>query len=162
EYRAPRKREELLCLTDKARRELEPKSLAELMSRVGRERIEKARQRLADKSPTERRQLLRADWSKLLGRVTPSGSPVVKSMATDDQPIAGATVERIVLEVEPGIVVPVVLLRPLARTGRAPAVVAVAQAGKAGFLKERDDELEKLVRGGTVVVLPDLRGTGET
>jgi hypothetical protein len=41
-------------------------------------------------------------------------------------------------------------------------VVALAQAGKAGFLKHRAGELEKLVRGGAIVVLPDLRGTGES
>jgi cephalosporin-C deacetylase-like acetyl esterase len=162
EYRAPRQWEELLCLTDKARRELQPKSLLELMSSVGQERLEKARRRLAGKSPTERRQLLRDDWEKLLGPVTPVRPPVVKSKSTDDQPIAGAKVERILLEVEPGIVVPLVVLTPVRVTGRAPAVVGLAQAGKAGFLKERASELEKLVRSGTVVVLPDFRGTGET
>jgi hypothetical protein len=41
-------------------------------------------------------------------------------------------------------------------------VVGLAQGGKAGFLKERTDELQKLLQNGVMVVLPDLRGTGET
>ncbi|MBY0521821.1 MAG: acetylxylan esterase [Gemmataceae bacterium] len=162
EYSAPRKPTELVCLTDKAREELKPKGLNELMSAVGQERIDAARKRLAGKTPDERRQLHRDDWSKLLGPVTPAKPPVVKASATDEQPAAGAKVERIVLEVEPGIVVPVLVLTPAKMTGRAPVVVGLAQSGKAGFLKERAGELEKLVKGGTIVVLPDLRGTGDT
>jgi dienelactone hydrolase len=162
EYSMPRKREELICLTDKARQELKPKSLNELMSAVGQERIEAARKRLTGKSPAERRQLLRDDWSKLLGPVTPAKPPVVKANVTDPEPVGGAKVERLVLEVEPGIVVPVLVLTPPKLSGRAPAVIGLAQTGKAGFLKERAGELQKLVRGGTIVVLPDLRGTGET
>jgi hypothetical protein len=162
EYSAPRKRDELICLTDKARRELKPKSLNELMGKVGAERIEKARKKLAGKSPAERRQVLRDEWTALLGPVSSGKPPIVKAQSTDEQAVAGARVERVVLEVEPGIVVPVLLLSPEKVSGRAPAVVCLAQTGKAGFLKERAGELEKLVRGGTIVVLPDLRGTGES
>lgn len=162
EYSAPRMSAELTCLTDKAREELKPKSLNELMSALGQERIEAARKRLAGKSPAERRQLLRDNWSKLLGPVTPASPPVVKAITTDDQPVAGARVERIILEVEPGIVVPVMVLVPAKGTGRAPVVIGLAQGGKAGFLKERAGELQKLVQGGTMVILPDVRGTGET
>jgi hypothetical protein len=94
--------------------------------------------------------------------LAPARPPVVKAQTADDQPVAGARVERIVLEVEPDIVVPVVILTPTKLTGRAPVVIGLAQSGKAGFLKERAAELQKLVQGGTMVVLPDVRGTGET
>src|SRR5262249_44337836 len=110
EYSAPRKREELICLTDKARRDLKPKSLNELMSDIGTERIEKARKRLAGKSPAERRQVLRETWAGLLGLVAPEKPPVVRSQKTDEQAVAGARVERVVLEVEPGVMVPVLVL----------------------------------------------------
>src|SRR5439155_20390272 len=79
-----------------------------------------------------------------------------------DQLVGGARVERILLEVEPGIVVPVIVLTPAKRTGLAPVVVGLAQSGKAGFLKERPGELQQLIQGGAIVVLPDVRGTGET
>jgi len=132
------------------------------MSALGMERIEKARKRLNGKTADELRKLLRDDWSKLLGPVSPVKMPVVQAKTTDAQPVAGAKVERIVLEVEPGIVVPVILLTPAERNDLAPVVIGLAQAGKTGFLKERANELQKLVQGGAIVVLPDLRGTGET
>jgi hypothetical protein len=94
--------------------------------------------------------------------VTPAKPPVVQATVTGEQPVAGARVERIVLEVEPGIVVPVMVLAPAKLPGRAPVVIGLAQAGKAGFLKERAAELQKLLQSGAIVVLPDLRGTGET
>lgn len=162
EYSAPRPSAELICLTDQARQELKPKSLNELMSALGQERIDAARKRLAGKSPAARHQLLRDDWSRLLGPVIPAKPPVVTSSATDDQLVAGAKIERIVLEVEPGIVVPVLVLSLDKLTDRAPVVIGLAQSGKAGFLKERAAELQKLIQGGAIVVLPDVRGTGET
>jgi len=161
EYSAPRKTEELVCWTEKARGELQPRSLNEVMSAVGAERIAAARRRLADKSPEERRRLLQTEWTKALGPITPSTAPSVRASAADDQPTAGAKVERIVLEVEPGIVVPMLVLSPVDVSGRLPGVVGLAQGGKAGFLKERAAEVQRLVHHGMVVVLPDLRGTGE-
>lgn len=161
EYRMPRMSDELTCWTDAARQELKPRSLPELTSALGQERIEKAREKLAGKSPEEQRTLLRDGWTKLLGPITPA-KPVVKSQATDEQSPTGMKVERLVLETEAGIVVPVIVLSPAKANGKVPVVVGFAQAGKAGFLKERSEDVLKLVKGGAVVVLPDLRGTGES
>jgi hypothetical protein len=86
----------------------------------------------------------------------------VKTTAIAPESVAGAKVERVVLEVEPGIVVPLVVLSPAKATGKAPAVVGLSQAGKAGFAQHRAPEVRKLLDSGTMVVLPDLRGTGET
>jgi cephalosporin-C deacetylase-like acetyl esterase len=162
EYSAPRQSAELICLTDRFRQELKPKSLNELMSALGQARIEAARKRLAGKMPAERRRLLQHEWGKLLGPVKPAQPPVVKAHATDDQSVAEAKVERIVLEVEPGIVVPMIVLTPGKLTDRAPVVIGLTQVGKSGFLKQRASELQKLVQTGTIVVLPDVRGTGES
>jgi dienelactone hydrolase len=162
EYRAPRPGAELVCLTEQAKKEIQPKGLNDVLSAIGQARVEKARARLAGKDPEERRQMLRAEWGKLLGPVTPVKAAVVKEKSTDAATMGGAKVERIVLEVEPGIVVPVLVLTPEKLGGRAPVVVCLAQAGKAGFLKERSEELHRLVQAGVVVALPDLRGTGET
>lgn len=163
EYSMPRKPDELVCLTDKVRAELKPKSLNELMNALGSERIEAARQRLAGKSPEERRKLLRDDWSKLLGPVAPPRPPVGwKKRLPDVETVGGANIERILLDVEPGIVVPMLVLTPEKLTGKAPVVIGMAQSGKAGFLKERAGEIQKLIQGGAIVVLPDVRGTGES
>ncbi|MCE9530689.1 MAG: acetylxylan esterase [Planctomycetes bacterium] len=161
EYSARRQSSELVCMTEKARQELNPKSLNEVLSGLANERIEKARKKLETKSPVERHQMLREDWTMLLGPIAPA-KPVVKSATADDKLVAGAKVERILLEVEPGIVVPIVVLSPAKLNGHAPVVVAVAQAGKEAFLKDRTAEIQKLIEGGMIVVLPDVRGTGET
>ena len=70
---------------------------------------------------------------------------------------------RFVLGIERGIHVPMLVLLP----NKIPddgcgAVVAVAQSGKAGFLKHRAAALATLLEKGVAVCLPDLRGTGET
>jgi dienelactone hydrolase len=162
EYSAPRKREELLCLTPSVRKELKPKSLTQLMSGLGNERVARAREQMGRMAPTERREWLRRKWQALLGPVTPAQEPLVRSRSIDDRSIGGAKVERVVLEVEPGIVVPVLIFAPVQPAGRMPAVVGLAQAGKAGFLQQRAPEIGQMVRGGAMVVLPDLRGIGES
>jgi len=162
EYSSPRNASELTCLTDAAKGELQLKNLLALMSRLGSDRVNAARKRLAAKSPAERREILRRDWSNLLGPVTLATPPVVKTSATDNDLAVGAKVQRIVLDVEAGIIVPLIVLTPDTLPNRAPVVVAVAESGKAGFLKERSTELEKLVRSGFIVALPDVRGTGES
>ncbi len=71
--------------------------------------------------------------------------------------------ELVVLETEPSIAVPLLLLRPGGRpTTRTPAVVGIAQHGKQDFLQQRADQIAGLLAGGVAVCLPDLRGTGET
>ncbi len=71
-------------------------------------------------------------------------------------------VERIALEVEPGVVVPLVLLRSTPKDADGPVVVAFARDGKDKLLAARCAEFAQLLAGGAVVCLADLRGTGET
>jgi hypothetical protein len=62
-----------------------------------------------------------------------------------------------------GAVVPLLVLTPPSRPGTSPPVVVMlAQAGKQAVLKNRAAEVASLLEGGAAVVLPDLRGTGET
>jgi hypothetical protein len=84
-------------------------------------------------------------------------------MVRDVRSVGDISVERILLKVDPGILVPLVLqLPPRREGGRCPIVVALAQEGKQGFLRHRPETIADLLRGGAVVCLPDLRGTGET
>ncbi len=100
-------------------------------------------------------------WAALLGDTTPTADPKVTTSATRSS--GDVAVENISLEVDAGIVVPLILLTPKhAGDQRLPVVVAVAQGGKQGFLKERSAELAALLKGNIAVCLPDLRGTGET
>jgi cephalosporin-C deacetylase-like acetyl esterase len=75
--------------------------------------------------------------------------------------LSGAEVEGAVLEIEGGIPVPMMILRPKT-AAPAPLVIAVAQGGKSRFLANRAPELARLIAAGIAVCLPDVRGTGET
>jgi cephalosporin-C deacetylase-like acetyl esterase len=153
--------EELTALTPALAREMKARPLHELAATLGEERAEAARRRLAVLQPAARREQLRRDWARLLGDVAPHGE--AKVIASHKERLGDVTVERLAFEVEPGIVVPVLLLLPPSKSGeRLPLVVAVAQAGKRGFLEERAADLAGLLNGGVAVCLPDVRGTGET
>ncbi len=129
---------DLLCLTP----EIKPRPLHEL---------------LKDRTGTFSREA----WAKLLGGVDPTGDPRVAAL----EPLRAGdvAVERLSLEVDAGIVVPaLVLVPPHGKEARLPVVVAFAQGGKREFLKNRAVEIAALLKGGAIVCLPDLRGTGET
>jgi hypothetical protein len=162
EYHAPRPAGELACLTEEAVKQIKPKSQSAVMTEMATARIERARAGLAGKSVEERGRSLRAAWSKLLGPIAPARPAILKATATDARAVPGANLERLVLEVEPGILVPLVVVAPRTRARQNPVVIGLAQAGKAAFFKERSGELRKLLDAGVTVVLPDLRGTGET
>ncbi len=152
--------DELTCLTPDAADRRPGRPVHELAADIGAARVAAARRRLAELDPAAQRRWLRHQWAKLLGEVEPRGDAHVTQVRTEQTP--DATVERIVLEVEPGIVVPLMLLRPGDAAGRRPVVVAVAQQGKQAFLEHRSETIAALLRGGVAVCLPDLRGTGET
>jgi dienelactone hydrolase len=161
EVQRRRSAEELLCLTPKVAAEFKPRPVYELAAELGAARAAAAHKRLAALQPVERRQQLRRDWARLLGEVEPKADPKVAGRRQERQGMV--KVERVVLEVEPGIVVPLLLLLPPAQKGgRLPGVVGVAQEGKQALLVKRADEVAALLKGGAAVCLPDLRGTGET
>jgi cephalosporin-C deacetylase-like acetyl esterase len=161
EYSKPRPSEELLCLTPEAVRQFRPRPLHELAAEVGASRADVARRRLDGLGPEGRRAELRRTWARLLGDVEPGADP--KVLDRKAQPVADANAERIALEVEPGVVVPLVLLRPATGPGkRPPVVVGMAQEGKQAFLEHRSGPIAELLGGGAAVCLIDVRGTGET
>lgn len=162
EYSNRRENRELICLTDAARRELKPKSLMNAMAAAADERIARARKTLKGKGAAERNRELRQRWTHVLGRIEPAEKPKVIGKPIQSG-IADATVERITLQVESGIVVPLLLLSPKhSKSEHPPIVIGLAQSGKAGFLGHRADDIAKLLGSGVAVCLPDLRGTGET
>lgn len=161
EYSRPRENGEMECWTDQAKEELQARSLPDVMTDIASTRIKQARDRRNQSSAEERVQALRHAWRQRLGPIDPAHAPLVVSR--DEHAVAGVKVERIVLEVEPGILVPLLIFLPADRTqGPLPTVIGVAQAGKTAFLKERSAEIQQLLGAGLAVVLPDVRGTGET
>ena len=161
EFLQHRPEEELACLTPDVVREFKPRPAHELAAGLGAERGAAYRARLDRMPAAERRGQLGKDWAALLGVVEPKGDP--KATAGDRQEVDGVAVERVSLEVEPGVVVPLLMLIPPGEKGaKRPVVVGVAQEGKAGFLAHRAGAIADLLRGGAAVCLPDVRGTGET
>jgi dienelactone hydrolase len=152
---------DLACLTPAVRDELKPKPLHELAAALGKERAEAARRRRAGLSSDEHRQQLRREWARLLGTVEPPAE--VKVAAHRKERLGEITLERIALDVGRGPAVPLLVLTPPHKPGaRPPVVVMFAQSGKQAILKNRSGEMARLLAGGAAVVLPDLRGTGET
>jgi len=159
EYKTRHMAAELLCLTPESG--IKAKALAELCAALGTERIEVARKRLASLGAAERGQRLRQDWAKLLGDIEPRGAAKVS-----DERLAksrGFTARHLALAVEPGVLVPTLLLQPT-RVGdqKQPVVIAFAQQGKQELLKKQAETIAELLANGVMVCLPDLRGTGET
>ncbi len=147
EYSNPRPGEDLMCMTPAAADKVHPQQLHEVL-------LDLADQRNATKrTPGE----LREACAAVLGSVEPAAAPKVVARDTSEP-----TVERVILETEPGISIPLLILTPSGKAKqKRPVVVAVAQGGKEAFVKERSGDIAALLDGGAAVCLPDLREVGE-
>jgi dienelactone hydrolase len=161
EHSKRRPAEDLRCLKSEAIEAFHPRPLHELAAEIGARRSADARRRRADLAPDEQRKQLRQDWARLLGDVEVKADPKLREQRKETRD--SLTVERLALEEEPGIVVPLLLLTPSSKSGkRPPVVLGLAQGGKQSFLKHRSEAIAELLAGGAAVCLLDVRGTGET
>jgi hypothetical protein len=152
---------ELAVLTPSVAQELHIKTLHEVAYAQGLAEVQSVHAELARLSPADRRQWLAKQWAEKLGNIEPNPHPQVTVEWTKEIPDARA--EAIALNVEPGILVPMLLLHPLSsKQGPPPVAVAVAEGGKDLFLAKRSEQIEALLKGGVAVCLIDVRGTGET
>ena len=153
--------DELRSITPAVAEKLDPQPVYKLAGKLADERIAAARKEIASVNFTSRRAILRDGWSRILGSVTPTTNPIVKAVAREVT--NGVGVERIVLEVEPGIIVPLVVMQACdQRSDPLPVVIALADSGKQNFLAARPDAVSTWLEAGCAVCLPDLRGYGET
>jgi cephalosporin-C deacetylase-like acetyl esterase len=155
-----RSKDDLTCLTAQMLEMVKPPLVQQLAADLADERIDKARLRWDPIDPDKRTAQVKKEWSKLLGDIEPKAAPKVTQVSKDT--MGGATVKRLSLEVEPGIIVPLLLLTPADKKESVPVVIGLAQEGKQGFLKHRADMIAGLLKQGVAVCLPDVRGTGET
>ena len=157
--------EDLAALTSEAAEVFQPRPLWALAAKLGAERAAATRHTIDSLAPEARRDELRQLWTGILGDVEPRTPTVsLETVALEDSHALGdVTIERLALEIEPGIVVPCLLLLPAKKDfARAGVVVAFAQQGKQEFLRDCRREIAGLAEGGVAVCLADLRGTGET
>ncbi len=154
EYHDPLPDAALACLTPAAAVELQPKPAASIAVDIAKERLASARARKLQLAG------LRAALQAKLGDIDPLPNPSVTRLW--EKTVAPIVVEAMAIETEPGITLPFYILKPEhPSSNRIPAVLAVAQGGKAQFLVQREHEILNLVRSGIAVCLPDVRGTGE-
>src|SRR5439155_14412762 len=141
--------------------ELKMRSVHELTHQIGRSKVAAARSQLAELEPRLRQEWIRSKWKSKLRDIEPNPRP--QAISHWSKRVPNGEVEAITLDVEPGIVVPLLLLRPAASLKkRVPIVVGVSEGGKEGFLAARSHEIEGLLKAGLAVCLPDVRGTEET
>ncbi len=151
---------ELASQTPAVAADLHMRPIHELAGEVASAKLRAARAELARLAEPVRRHWLRDHWAVKLGGIRPNPRPEV--LPRWKKTWKNAAVEGITLDVEPGIVVPLLLLRPAgAGDRRLPVVVAVSQGGKERVM-EASGEIEGLLEGGVALCLPDVRGTGET
>ncbi len=102
---------------------------------------------------------MRFELKQKLGDIEPVDVPSVHDLWSKQS--SDFTMEAFEFETEPGIKLPVFLLTPKNSLNRRPAVIALAEGGKEGFLSQRSNELAILLSKGITVCLTDLRGSGE-
>jgi dienelactone hydrolase len=164
EFRARRSADELRCFSDPLTADLRPKLVHEFAGELASLRMAAARANRAAMRPDERRVRLREQLARLLGDIEVPTNPAVSAKRVGEPVRLGSAVcERIVLEVEPTIRVPLVVLTPDGGEKKPrPVVVAFAQAGKEQWLQARSAAVAELLAGGIAVCCADLRGMGET
>ena len=153
EYHKPLPDSDLMCLTPAVAAARRPRTAAAIA-------LESARGLAAARSRNAPARDLRAALQTRLGEIEPMAKPSAQLLweKSGDE----AAVEALVIETESGITLPVLVLKPVhPAANRAPAVLAIAEGGKAGFLAQRSGELATLLRKGVAICLPDVRGTGE-
>ena len=150
---------DLVVISPEVSATLPRKSMHQVAAEMAVEDLGRARGARAKLDAGQARAALQEALRTKLGDIEPTVSP--KTEAFWARPLAGANAEAIALQVEAGIEVPLLLLRPAARV-RTGVVVAIGKQGKDRFLASRSAEVEALLRAGVAICLPDLRGTGET
>ncbi|MFO7900756.1 MAG: acetylxylan esterase, partial [Planctomycetota bacterium] len=135
-----REPDELACLDDAAQARRRP--LRETARETADALGARLREQLDGRPPEQKRALLRRKWADLLGDIKPRGPSSGEVRGETD--LDGVAVRSLLLEVEPGITVPMRLFLPAAGAPP-PVVVAVAHEGKAGFLDGRPGEIAGLL-----------------
>ncbi len=163
EYHNPRPEQDLMCLTADEAAHRKPKTANEIALRIAEERLSSARSKRNGLPARERGVELRKALKAKLGRdFEPPAQPEAHLLWTKND--LQFAIDGIEVGSEPGIQIPLLLIRPKAANSAAryPVVVGFSRQGKAGFLAKRASEIGLLLEKGIAVCLVDVRGVGET
>ena len=154
EYHNPLPDSELMCLTPAVAAERRPLPASAIALEQVRHQLAAARSTGSSLSS------LRAALKEKLGDIEPLAKPSARLLSEASR--NDVTVESLAMETAPGITLPMFILKPAHPAAkRAPAVLALAEGGKARFLSDRAAEVNALLQKGFAICLPDVRGTGE-
>ena len=159
EYHNMRPESELMCLTPSTSVEYKPEPVSSLVMQLALERLAASRSKRAGLTTDERKKILREELKQKLGDIEPVKSPAVRSLWI--RHYSNFAMEAFTIETEPGILLPVFLLKPKIGAKHQPVVIALAEGGKENFLLSRSNEIASLISEGVAACLPDLRGIGE-
>jgi dienelactone hydrolase len=162
EYSNRRTPEELAALTPELESKIQPRPLHDIAAAVGHARATAAWAQLEKLDSAQRVSGLRNKWQSLLGNIVPGGKLRLVSISQTNEPGSTLRSERVLLETESDVIVPLLILSDRRSKKPKPVVIGLAQEGKAGFLKHRAELIAQLLNGEVAVCLPDVRGTGET
>jgi len=155
-----RPEEELAVLSPTAARELHMRTVHQLALELGRAEVEKARASLSGLTPQSRLERMRDELGKRLGNIEPNRSP--QAVVHWRKKLPDSMLEGITITVESDITIPLLLFLPQTKqAAHPPVVVGIAEGGKELFMATRSEDIERLLRNGVAVCLPDVRGTGE-
>ena len=148
-----------MCLTSSLADERNLKSAAEVSLDIAGQRLSSSRASLSGLSAEDRSVKLRMDLKDKLGDIDPN-----KNIVSDElwsRQYSGFIMEAFSIETDPGILIPVFVLKPKNSSKNGSAVIGLAEGGKDRFLSLRSNEIATLLDNGITVCLPDLRGSGE-
>jgi hypothetical protein len=159
EYHRPRPEAELQALTAPLAASRNFKPVVDIALKMGLSRLQAARAERRELPAVARRDQLRAGLRAKLGDIEPNLQRAARVLRTTGY--GGFSVEAAVVESDPNIALPLLILNPKPAQTRPAAVLALAQGGKERFLANRAAEIARLLAAGITVCLADVRGTGE-
>ena len=161
EYKARRTREELMCLTEEARKEFQPKALHVILGDLADKQLAAVREERAKATPEARRKQVREAWTRLLGDTGPPAVGEVREEPPAVERIGPINVTRELVETEPGIKVRVLTLAPAKKSeAQLPMILGVASDGIEPILQRQRENLATGLKSGMTIVLVEFRGTG--
>ncbi|MEQ1830915.1 MAG: hypothetical protein ABL921_33520, partial [Pirellula sp.] len=152
----------LRCFTEHMTQATHNRLLQNLLPKIADQRMDAARNTRRTLSLTEQRNKLQADWNRILRSSAPLAAATERSIVSKFLP--NVRFDRIRLTTEPGIQVPLILIRPKeSKAGQKTRVVLVSShIGKRNLIQRNANEYSRLIQAGFAICLPDLRGTGES
>jgi dienelactone hydrolase len=150
--------EELQCLTPEVKAKIKLTPVHELAGRIAEERLAELHKETRGASAVKQREQIVKRWRSVLDGA-PRLDHKIDFILRDDLP--GKIKSHVLVLLLGPFRVPALVLEPPQLDQDLPVVVAIAQEGTQGFVKNRREELARLLKDGIKIVIPELPGCGQ-